>query len=131
MLNYPDYGALALDFLSNPDLVIPMWYYNTSWAIYMTDDVMVSLDTLSANPDYGLRKDGKVWGLHQPSEENRLISKCGKPLIPVSYVNSNSFDKDKMQRVSLGDDFQPTEGILDCSDCRWKDLGSLFDLLND
>ena len=126
MLNYPEIGALALDFLSNPDLVIPMWYFNSSWAIYMTDDVMVSLDTLSVNPKYGLRKDGKVWGLHIPSEENRLISKCGKPLIPVSYVNSNSFDKDKMRKVMFNSGFEPNEGILYCEKCAWAGVGSLF-----
>lgn len=126
MLNYPEIGALALDFLSNPDLVIPMWYYNSSWAIYMTDDVMVSLDTLSVNPKYGLRKDGKAWGLHHPSEENRLISKCDKPLIPVSYVNSNSFDKDKMRKVMFNSGFEPNEGILYCEKCAYSGLGSLF-----
>jgi len=126
VLNYPDYGALALDFLSNPDLIIPMWYYNKSWAIYMTDDVMVSLDTFSVNPQYGLRKEGKVWGLHKPSEDNRLVSKCGKPLIPISYVNSKSFDKDNMERVKIDSDFEPHEGILYCGDCAYHGIGSLF-----
>lgn len=126
MLNYPEIGALALDFLTSPDLVIPMWYYNSSWAIYMTDDVMVSLDTLSADPLYGLRKDGKVWGLHHPSDENRLVSKCGKPLIPITYVNSNSFEKDNMRRVMFGSGFEPNDGILYCEECAYSGLGSLF-----
>ena len=127
MLNYPEIGALALDFLSNPDLVIPMWYFNSSWAIYMTDDVMVSLDTLSAKPTCGLRKDGKVWGLHKPSEENRLISQCGKPLIPVSYVNSNSFDKNKMRKVFFNSGFEPHDGIVHCEECLYSELGSMFE----
>lgn len=131
MLNYPDFGALALGFIGNPDLIIPMWYFNKSWEIYMTDDVMVSLDTLSANPKYGLRRDGLVWGLHHPSKEDRRVSMCGKPILPVSYVNSNAFDASNMRRAML-EDFEPNAGIIFCSKCSTKPLAELIEtFLND